>query len=290
MDSWEKAGRISAEVLEYGSKLIEIGGSAIEVLDKIEAKIYELGGKPAFPAQISINDLAAHVIPENNVVFKENDIVKLDIGAHVDGHVADNAKTIDLGNNEDLVKASKLALNEAIKVIKPGAKLYEIGSVVEKTITEFGFKPIKNLFGHGIDIYELHARYSIPNFDNKNKSELKEGQIIAIEPFATNGIGMIKDGKLSGIYNVTNIKQVRDNNTREILKFILENYNMLPFAKRWLLKKFPEFKVSFALRTLEKESIVYHYPQLPEVSQGLVSQHEFTVLVKDKPKILTKVD
>ncbi len=290
MDDWEKAGKISAEALDYGSRLIKVEVNTIEVLDKIENKIYELGGKPAFPAQVSINDLAAHVIPEKDAVFNEGDLVKLDIGAHVNGHVADNAKTIDLGDNKKLMEASKTALNEAIKIINPGVKLYEIGTVIEKTITELGFKPIKNLFGHGIDIYDLHSKFSIPNFNNNDKTKLPEGQIIAIEPFATNGIGLIKDGKLSGIYKLTNIKQVRDNNAREILKFILENYNTLPFAKRWLLKKFPEFKVSFALRNLERENIIYHYPQLPEKSGGLVSQHEFTVLVKDKPKILTKLD
>ena len=290
MDDWEMSGKISAEALEYGSRLIKVGINAIEVLDKIENKIYELGGKPSFPAQVSINDLAAHVIPEKDAVFNEGDIIKLDVGAHINGCVTDNAKTIDLGDNKKLLEASKKALNEAIKIISPGVMLYEIGDIIERTITKLGFKPIKNLFGHGIDIYDLHSGFTIPNFNNNDETELQEDQIIAIEPFATNGVGLIKDGKLSGIYKITNIKQVRDNNAREILKFIFENYNTLPFAKRWLLKKFPEFKVNFALRNLEKENVIYHYPQLHEKSHGLVSQHEFTVLVRDKAKVLTKVD
>ncbi|MEK6841108.1 MAG: type II methionyl aminopeptidase, partial [Nanoarchaeota archaeon] len=95
---------------------------------------------------------------------------------------------------------------------------------------------------------------------------------------------------LSNIYKIVNIKQVRNDLTREILKFILQEYNTLPFAKRWLLKKFPSFKVNFALRMLEKDNILHHYPQLLEKSHGLVSQHEYTLLVKDQPKILTKAD
>jgi methionyl aminopeptidase len=291
MDNWEKTGKIAAESLEYGSKLIKIGNNLKEVIEKIENKIYELNGKPAFPVQISINDMAAHfTILDEDILFKENDIVKLDVGTHVGGCIGDNALTIDLGNNQELLKASKLALNEAVKIAKPGTKLFEIGEIIEKTITEFKFNPIRNLSGHGINVYEEHANFSIPNFNNNDNTELEENQVIAIEPFATDGIGLVKDGKLSTIFKVVNIKNVRDNNSREILKFILENYNVLPFAKRWLLKKFPSFKVNFALRILENEGILHHYPQLPEKSQGLVSQHEYTLLVKDKPKILTKVD
>ncbi|MEK6835326.1 MAG: type II methionyl aminopeptidase [Nanoarchaeota archaeon] len=291
MDNWEKSGKIAAQALEYGAKLIKINEDVKDVCEKVEAKIIELGGKPAFPVQISINDIAAHFTPQDEIIkFKENDIAKLDVGAHVEGYIGDNAVTIDLGDNTDLVKASKLALQEAIKIIRPGTKLFEIGKIVEKTITEFGFKPIRNLSGHGIDVYEEHSGFTIPNYNNEDDTELKENQIIAIEPFATDGMGMVQDGKLSGIYKVVNAKQVRNDTTRNMLKFILQEYNTLPFAKRWLLKKFPSFNVNFALRMLEKDGILHHYSQLSEKSHGLVSQHEFTLLVKDKPKILTKVD
>ncbi|MEK6862903.1 MAG: type II methionyl aminopeptidase [Nanoarchaeota archaeon] len=291
MDNWEKAGKIAAQALEYGAKLIKVNANIKEVVEKIEDKIYELNSRPAFPVQVSINDMAAHFTPNDEVIFfKENDVVKLDVGAHVEGCIGDNAITVDLGNNEDLVKASKLALQEAIKISKPGTKLYEIGNIIEKTITEFEFKPIRNLSGHGIDIYEEHSGFTIPNYNNNDQTELEENKIIAIEPFATDGIGLVQDGKLSNIYKIVNIKQVRNDLTKEILKFILQEYNTLPFAKRWLLKKFPGFKVNFALRMLEKDNILHHYPQLSEKSHGLVSQHEHTLLVKDQPKILTKAD
>jgi methionyl aminopeptidase len=291
MDNWERAGKIAAEALDYGIKLIKVNENVKDVSEKIENKIHELNGKPAFPVQISINEIAAHFTPnDEEILFKENDVCKLDVGVHVDGCIGDTALTIDLGKNDELVKASKLALQEAIKIIKPGIKLFEIGKIIEKTISEYGFKPIKNLSGHGLDVYEEHSAPTIPNYNNNDKTELKENQIIAIEPFATDGEGFVKDGKLSGIYKVVNIKQVRDNNSREILKFILENYNTLPFAKRWILKKFPSFKVNFALRMLERDNILYHYPQLPERNNGLVSQHEHTLIVKNQSKILTNLD
>ena len=291
MDNWGKAGKIAAEALEYGSKLIKVNADVKEVCEKTEAKIIELGGKAAFPVQVSINEMAAHFTPQDEIIkFKENDVVKLDVGAHVEGHIGDNALTVDLGDNKDLVKASKLALQEAIKLAKPGIKLFEIGGMIEKTITEYGFKPIRNLSGHGIGIYEEHSGFTIPNYNNDDNTKLEEGQIIAIEPFATDGIGLVKDGKLSRIYKVINVKQVRNDITRNVLKFILQEYNTLPFAKRWLLKKLQSFNVNFALRMLEKDNILHHYPQLTEKSNGLVSQHEYSLMVKDQPKILTKTD
>ena len=90
------------------------------------------------------------------------------------------------------------------------------------------------------------------------------------------------------IYEIINVKNVRDNISREVLKFIIENYKTLLFAKRWLLKKLPEFKVNFALRTLEREGILQHHNQLPEKSNGIVSQAEHTLLIDDEVVVLTK--
>jgi len=290
MDDWEKAGQLAAKVLNYGKTLIKVDASVLEVVEKIENDIIKNKGFPAFPVNVSTNELAAHFTPndEKDLKFKENDVVKLDVGVHVNGFIGDNALTVDLGENKELLKASQMALNEAVKLAKPGTKIYEIGEVIEKTIKEFGFKPIKNLSGHGIEQYEQHSGFTIPNYNNHDQIELEENQIIAIEPFATNGIGLVHDGKQSNILKIVNVKPIRDNFSREVLRYIIQEYKTLPFAKRWLFKKFDSFKVSFALRNLEKESILHHYPQLVEESNGLVSQHEFTVRVKDTPQILTK--
>ncbi len=112
--------------------------------------------------------------------------------------------------------------------------------------------------------------------------------VIAIEPFATTGVGLIEEGKESGIYKLERIKNVRTQMSREVLEFIIEEYKTLPFTKRWLLKQFQEFKVNFVLKNLEKEGIISHYRQLPEKSKGIVSQAEHTLLIDDKIKILTK--
>ena len=290
MDDWQKAGQLAWNTLNYGKKLIKVNANILEVIEKIEQEIIKKNGFPAFPAQVSINDMAAHFTPneEKDLLFKENDLVKLDVGVHINGFIGDNALTVDLGQNKELTKASQLALQEAVKLAKPGTKIHEIGNVIEKTIKEFEFNPIKNLSGHGIEQYEQHSGLTIPNYDNGNNLELEEGQIIAIEPFATNGVGLVEDGKPSNIFKVVNVKPIRDNISRDVLRYIIQEYKTLPFARRWLLKKFDSFKVNFALRTLERESILHNYPQLPERSKGLVSQHEYTLRVKDVPEILTK--
>ena len=287
MKDWIKAGEIASEVLEYGKNLIKKDKSILDIIENVEGKIFQLGGKPAFPAQISINEIAAHYSPvKEDFSIKESDIAKLDVGVHVNGAIGDNAVTV--GNNKELIQASRDALNEAIKIIQIGTKLRDIGKVINQTISSYGFNPVKNLTGHSINIYEQHSGLSIPNYDNGDNFKLEKGMIIAIEPFATTGIGMIEEGKDSGIFKLEKIRNVRTQISKEILDFIVEEYKTLPFTKRWLLKKFPEFKVNFALNNLEKEGIIDQYKQLPEKSKGLVSQAEHTLLIDDKIKILTK--
>src|SRR3989338_8283190 len=238
LETWKKAGKLAGETREFGKEIIKENVNFLDVARKIEDFIIKKGGKPGFPVQISINDIAAHYtpLPEDTSIFKKGDIVKLDLGVHIDGYIGDTALTIEVGTNknQDLIKASKEALNEAIKLCKPGVKVCEIGEVVNETITSFGFKPIRNLSGHKVDRYILHSNISIPNFNNKDQTKLEEGVVVAIEPFATTGSGLVKEGKPSTNYRLQNPKPVRDQISRDVLKFIEKEFLTLPFAKRYL--------------------------------------------------------
>ena len=119
-----------------------------------------------------------------------------------------------------MLKSSEEALKEAIKVVQIGTELGEIGKVIDETISSYGFNPIKNLSGHSVGLYETHSGITIPNFDNGDGTGLEKDMIIAIEPFATKGIGKIEEGKDSGIYKLQEIKNVRNQMTKEILKYI----------------------------------------------------------------------
>jgi methionyl aminopeptidase len=276
MEKYRKAGVILKEVRENAIPRVKKGARLLDVADAIEAEIAEKGGRPAFPVNISINSEAAHDTPGigDERAFGD-DMVKVDIGVHVDGYIADTAVTVDLSGNPDLVKASQKALEEAIKLVRPGVNTSELGRVIEETIEGFELKPIYNLTGHGLERYVQHAEPSIPNKRIGQGTVLEEGQVIAIEPFATNGIGIVVEGSLMEIFSLLKMKPVRMPHEREALKAIQE-YNGLPFARRWLggIKYIDKTLTSFM-----RQGIIHGYPVLVEHQRGLVSQAEHTMMV-----------
>lgn len=286
-----KAGKINAEAREYGKKLVKVGASLLEVSDKVEAFILKHGGGFAFPTQLSRNDNAAHncAAHEDKTIFQEGDVVKLDLGVHIDGHVVDSATTINLGGKEQdaLVKASREALNNAIKTLAPGVPVTAVGKAVQETIEGMGFKPVRNLCGHGIGQYIVHAPPSIPNYNNGDMTKLKDGQLIAIEPFASTGAGIIYEASEAEVFMMVGKKPVRSMITRNVLKEI-DLFQGLPFTTRWLTKKFSLPQVNFALRDLQNIGILRAYPPLIDKAHGLVSQAEHSIIVGDKPEVLTR--
>jgi methionyl aminopeptidase len=285
MKDWIKAGEITAKAREYGVKLIKVGASHREVTEKIEKKIEELGGKTAFPVQMSVNGTAAHytALLNKDLKFKEGDLVKLDLGVHINGAIGDSAVTVDLGDNSKLVKASQNALKAALDIVKPGVKIREIGRVIHEEITSLNFSPIRNLGGHGLSKWEIHSSPSIPNFDNGDSTKLGKGQVIAIEPFASNGDGLVIEGNPSEIYNLVQEKNIRNQAGRNILRSIKEEYKTLPFAKRFLLSKFNKLQLTTGLLALKREGILHEYPILVERRKdSMVSQAEHTIIVGEQ--------
>ncbi len=297
-----KAGKIAIEVKKYARSFIEKDTPLLEIADKIEAKIIELGGKLAFPTNTSINEIAAHYTPSYNDETKAHGLLKIDLGVQVDGYIADTAFSLDLEDNEEnkkLIIASQEALNNAIELIKnkfgvevggavdeSNLTTNQIGKVIQETIESKGFSPIINLSGHEMKQHELHAGLNIPNIDDKREIKIKKG-LYAIEPFATNGGGKVYDGKPSGIYMVTNSKNIRSSIAREVLEFILDEYQTLPFCSRWLVKKFG-VKALFGLRQLEENGNLHHFPQLIEIGKGKVAQAENTILIGDEIRVTTE--
>jgi len=290
IEKYRKAGRIAAEAREYAKTLVKKGASILEICEKVDEKIISLGANPAFPTQISMNDVAAHFCPEKEDKTLLNDeLVNIDIGVHVDGYIGDCAFSVDLsGKNEEIVKASEMALKSASELLKQGMKLKDIGREIERVIESFGFVPVKNLSGHGLDEYTVHTVPTIPNFNNHDEAELEKGMVFAIEPFATNGSGIVEERGNPSVFAVKEIKPTRIDFVRKILKQ-LESYNGLPFTKRWL--KFPEAQINFAFKQFENMGILHKYPPLAEVNKGLVSQAEDTFFIDDDGKVecLTKL-
>jgi methionyl aminopeptidase len=289
-----KAGQIAGRALNYGAKLAKPGMDVRELLNKIEEKIAELGGNLAFPPQASINTFAAHCCPteDDGIIIKEEDMIKIDVGAEYEGFIGDTALTVYLGNDPEkkkLVESSKVALMEAIKLCAPGIKVGEIGKRIEETITSFGFKPVKNLSGHGLGVYEFHDAPSIPNFDNGDASVLEENEMIAIEPFATDGYGLIKGSGVATVFNKVQDKGTRNIFAREAIK-IIDKLEGLPFSTTFLENKMGKVKAKHAIKELVDIEVLQPHSPLEERAGGLVSQHEHSLLVGKEIIITTMVD
>ena len=287
MDVYEKyrlAGKIAGDALKKGIKNIKEGTRYRDVAENIEKYIRERAGL-SFPVNISVNSIAAHFTPSlrDETVFKRGDVIKLDIGSHIDGYIGDTAKTVEIGTNEygKLIESAETALEEAIKVVHAGIKIEEISRTIETKINEYGFSPIKNLQGHSLEQYKLHAGISIPNFYVKNDRRLKEGQIIAVEPFSTDGKGIVKDKGLGGIYRLTK--------KSSLTMQIKNRFNEFPFTDRWLYQIYGE-KTPFKLSFFMKRKLIAPYFILAEVKKGIVAQAEHTLLItKDGCEVLTAV-
>lgn len=289
LDKWKKAGSVAFQALEYGHSLIKSGANIREVCDAVDKKIIELGAKPAWPTQVGCNEVAAHRTPDpdENTIF-EDQIVCLDVGAHVDGFIGDNALTVDLSKKySDLMKAAKEALETAIKLLAPGVMIHDVGKAIQEVITSYGFSPVKNLTGHGINRWVIHDKPSMPNYAT-GTGILKEGQIIAIEPFATNGKGLIEETEQSNLFALHEKRPVRSPFAREILLFVEKEYGPLPFTTRWLTPKFSKGKVALGLKELLKAGVLRSYPSLVEQSKGMVSVWEKTMLIGEKTIVLTQ--
>jgi methionyl aminopeptidase len=289
-NDWIKAGKIAAQTLEFGQNMIKKGKSILDVCDACDKKIYALGAIPAFPSQISCDNVAAHFCPEQNdtTTFDEQ-VVSLDIGACFNGAIGDNAVTVDLsGKYSELVKASREAVNNAIRILQIGTTLGEIGKTIQETIQSHGFSPVRNLSGHGLNYYNIHDKPSIPNFDTGDKTELTKGMFIAIEPFASTGKGIIYESSPATIYSIIKKKPVRNPFARQVL-FEIEKYKGLPFTKRWLSSKLGQLKVSLGLKELLNLDIIRAYPPLPDMSHGIVSQAEHSIIIDDKVIVTTKL-
>jgi methionyl aminopeptidase len=289
LEKYIKAGEIAAEVLGYAKGIVKKDMLVVELAEKIEKKISELGAKPAFPVNISINDMTAHYHPAINdkTVIKEEDYVKIDIGVHIDGYIGDTAATVRLAGKDELIKCSEKMLENAIKIIRPGITVGEIGETIENTTKEFGFNPIRNLTGHSLDRYDVHAGLTIPNIKTDSKYQLREDEVIAIEPFCTEGNGLVKDSGSALIFRWIMNRPSRLEEARKILELARDKYEKLPFAKRWIQKEISPLKVELALKELIAVNALYGYQPLREVSSKPVAQSEHSVIVKEKPIILT---
>lgn len=295
LENYTRAGQIASKVRENTRKRNHIGRTLYEICNSIEKEIIDNGGHPAFPVNVSINEIAAHYTaePDDQIVIKDTDVVKIDLGVHIDGYVADTAVTISYDPKYDqLIKVAELSLSEAIKIAKNNTKSSEIGKIIENTISHNGLKPIQNLSGHSLDQYIIHAGKSIPNIRTYGSSfSLSSNQAYAIEPFVTtsDGLGIVYEGKIRNIFSLVSRKPTKDKGADEFIMYLWNKFKTLPFALRWLVSDFAESNARTILDFLIKKKNVRAYPILVEGNNKVVSQAEHTIFIfENKSYIITK--
>ncbi len=291
LENYQKAGAIHKEVREFAVKEVKEGVKVLDLAEKIEKMIKDKGGEIAFPVNLSINDIAAHYTPDvdETLTFKQGDLVKVDIGVHVDGYIADAATSVSLGGqDQELIKAGKDAVDQFIKEIKPGKTVGEMSSLVEEVVLSHGVNPIRNLAGHDMDQYLEHGGLSIPNGKIPSNVEILEDTVLGMEVFTTKGDGMVNESSPTLIYMFTQLRPVRLRESRKIIEKIGQEYKTLPFAKRWLKDVTTPLRLHLALRELENREVIRGYPPLREKTHAKVAQHEETIIVQDKPIVTTR--
>lgn len=286
-ENFLKAGKLASQVRAFGKSLIVKGASYNEVIRKVNLKIKELGAIPAFPPQIALNDVAAHFLPQpdEDIIFS-NQIIKLDIGVCYEGAIGDCAGTVDLsGNYQYLIDAAEAALLAAEKSVKVGLPVREIGRAIETVAASFGVNPVRNLCGHGLGYYKIHTDPKIPNYDDKSRAVIQAGMTFAIEPFMTNGKGMIYDAGKPAIFSLVGNKLPSSEWGRVGLAKI-KTFNGLPFAIHDLIdSKFSLSDAQIALAELFQIGAVAGYPPLVEQAHGMVAQAENSILVDDDGQV-----
>jgi methionyl aminopeptidase len=271
-----RAGEVVQQAREVARETAEPGTELLEIVEAVESHIRSEGLEPAFPVNVSRNEVAAHFTspPGGEQVLGAGDVLKIDIGAHSDGYIADTALTVNPdGGHSEIVEAVEEVLESALEFVEPGVTVGEFGSHVEKQVPD-EYNVVQNLTGHYLGRYEQHAGVSIPNTHNQNTHTFEKGDAVAIEPFLSTGSGMVKNGAEGNIYKLESTG-VRDRTARQLVKKI-QGFDGLPFTTRWLEMSGRE---RMAFKKMVQQDVVHSYPVLRDRSDSVVAQAEHTVLV-----------
>jgi methionyl aminopeptidase len=280
LNCFRRAGSIVAECREWARETNRPGVRVRDVLEGIEEKIRERGAEPGFPAQSSRNSVAAHYCspPDDEMRYEEGDCVKVDIGVHVDGYIADSAASVDLstdGRWTPLVKASQEALAAAIATVGEGVAVGDVGAAIERTIEAAGFQPVRNLTGHGLARWKVHTAPQIPNYAERGGGRLKQGMVFAIEPFACTGRGLITERGKAEVFMMVRPPRKAKGLDKRIMRAI-ESWRGLPIARRYF-NEFDAEDLEDTLGKLARQGSLVRYPPLVEQDGVMVTQTEHTL-------------
>ncbi|HEU5488503.1 MAG TPA: type II methionyl aminopeptidase [Candidatus Nitrosotalea sp.] len=294
LQDYINAGKIASEVRENARRKNHVGSTLEEICNSIEKEIISKGGKCAFPVNVSLNEIAAHYTAEPNdkIIVKDTDLLKIDLGVQINGHIADTAVTVCYEPKYDfLVQAAESALREAMSIIRVGTKSSDVGKIIENTTKQMGGIPIANLSGHSLEQYTIHAGKSVPNIWSIGSFSFQSTEAYACEPFVTtpDGSGFVREGKVRNIFSLVTRKRTKDEDANKMIDFIWQKFNMLPFALRWFIPEYDEKTARDLLEKLIKNKIVRSYPILVEANEQRVAQAEHTFIPQENNALVTTI-
>ncbi|KAI8149723.1 peptidase M24, structural domain-containing protein [Fennellomyces sp. T-0311] len=296
-----KAAEVHRQVRAYARKAIKPGMSMIDICDTIEngtRNLVEANGFEAgigFPTGCSLNHVAAHYTPNagDKTVLSYDDVMKIDFGVHVNGHIIDSAFTMNFNPKFDkLVEAAREATYAGVKEAGIDVRLCDIGAAVHEVYDSYeieldgktyDIKPIRNLNGHTIDPYRIHGGKSVPIVRNSgDETKLEEGEHVAIETFCSTGRGyVVEDGECSHYAKTPDAPHVpiRVPRAKSLLASINKHFGTLPFCRRYL-DRVGEEKYLLGLRNLVSSGVVTAYPPLVDTRGSYTAQLEHTILLR----------
>jgi methionyl aminopeptidase len=287
-----EAGRVAAAARAFGASRVVAGARLAEVCASVEDFIRARGALLAFPTQTSRNEIAAHYCPgpDEDTVYEDGDLAKLDVGVHVDGWVVDTALTVNVGDrpeNRRLVEAAQKALEAAIEVAGPEVPIRRLSSAIEAALRGFRVRPMQNLCGHHVGRWSVHSPPPVPNRPDDGDDRLEVGATLAIEPFATEGPGFVGEVGTPEVFRLLPGPSLLDGVAHGVAAALLER-NGLPFSRRDLRGCARE-DVEAALDLLARRGRLHAYAPLVETSGRKVAQAEHTLYVsRDGVEVLTR--
>jgi len=286
LEAYRRGGQIISKLRKIVPTYVHEGGLVRELCERVEAEIVVLGGRPAFPCNVGINEVAAHYTSpwDDATVLSRDSVVKVDFGVHIDGYINDTAVTVSLSPlYRSMIEIAEEALRAGIERIAHGVKFSDVGEQIQKVVAQYGCRPIRNLTGHKVERFTIHAGKSVPNVAGPAPGRFEAGEVYAIEPFVTvkEAAGRVEDTDRAFIYRAVREKGVRSEHAKKIVEHVRRTYRTLPFASRWLYSSLGKTVVDSGFPEVIKAKCITGYPVLVEATGKIVTQAEHTLIVKE---------
>jgi methionyl aminopeptidase len=310
LKTYRQAAETHRQVRYYAHRMIKPGLSLTEIAENIENSTRALTEHPGleegdalkggvgFPTGLNINHIAAHYSPNagNKIILGEQDVMKVDIGVHLNGLIVDSAFTVAFDDKYDnLLTAVREATNTGVREAGIDVRVGDIGAAIQETMESYEIeldgktypiKSIRNLNGHDIVPYSIHGGKSVPIVKSNDQTKMEEGEVFAIETFGSTGRGYVNDDLETSHYalrgDAPNVP-LRVSSARNLLNVIKKNFGTIPWCRRYL-DRLGQEKYLLGLNNLVQAGIVEAYPPLVDTKGSYTAQFEHTILLRPTVK------